>query len=170
MAKEKQPLKDFDIRYATAEDESYLRDWLHTPGMLHWFPVGNEKELENGIKVWMAFSRFSASLTAVLQGTPVGMATLFLMPYRKVAHHAFFKIIVDPKHQQKGIGEALLKNMMHLARNYFRLELIHTEVFEGNPFIQLLEKMKFHRFAYQEDFVKEEGKYFARSLYEKDLI
>jgi putative acetyltransferase len=161
---------DLDIRYAVNEDESYLRGWLHAPGMLHWFPVGNEKELDNGAKVWMAYSRFSASLTAVKGGTPVGMATLFLMPYRKVAHHCFFKLIVDPKYQRQGIGEALLKNLMHLARNYFRLELIHIEVFEGNPLIHLLEKMGFRRYAYQEDYVKEGETYMARALYEKELI
>lgn len=161
---------DLDIRYTVNEDEPYLRDWLHAPGMMHWFPIGNEKELDNGAKVWMAYSRFSASLTAARDGTPFGMATLFLMPYRKVAHHCLFKIIVDPRYQRQGIGESLLKNLMHLARNYFRLELIHIEVFEGNPMIQLLEKMEFRRFAYQKDYVKEGDEYLARALYEKELI
>lgn len=162
--------KDFDIRYTENQDEPYLRDWLHSPGMLHWFPLGNEKELENGVKVWMAFSRFNASLTGVIKGTPVAMGTLFLMPNRKVAHHCLFKIIVNPKYQRQGIGEALLKNLMHLARNYFRLELMHIEVFEGNPLIELLKKKGFRCFAKQKDFVKEDGKYFGRLLYEKDLI
>ena len=59
---------------------------------------------------------------------------------------------------------------MHLARDYFRLELMHIEVFEGNPMSELLKKMKFHRFAHQKDYVKEDGKYFARSLYERELL
>ena len=53
------------------------------------------------------------------------------MPYKKVAHHCLFKIVVDPKHQRKGIGRALLKNLKHLAKTYFHLELMHIEVFEG---------------------------------------
>ncbi len=163
-------LLDIDIRYTVAKDEPYLRDWLNAPCRMHWFPIGNEKELDNGAKVWMAFSRFSASITATFEDTPVGMATLFLMPYRKVAHHCLFKVIVDPKFQRQGVGESILTNLMHLARNYFRLELVHIEVFEGNPMIQLLEKLKFHRFAFQQDYVKEGDKYFSRALYEKELI
>ncbi len=151
-------------------DTPYLREWLHNPEVQKWFPVSEEKEIEDAIQCWIGFSRYSSSLTATLNGAPCGIGTLFLMPYRKVAHHCLFKLVVDPKHQRKGIGASLLKNLKHLAKNYFHLELIHIEVFEGNPFIHLLQKFDFHEFARQEDFVKDKEGYMARILFESNLI
>jgi RimJ/RimL family protein N-acetyltransferase len=157
---------ELDIRYTYVTDTPYLRDWLHNPEVQTWFPVSEEKEIEDAIQCWMGFSRYSSSLTATLSGVPCGIGTLFLMPYRKVAHHCIFKLVVDPKHQHKGIGTSLLKNLKHLAKNYFHLDLIHIEVFEGNPFIHLLKKFDFHEFARQERFIKEKDGYKARVLFE----
>jgi len=158
-----------DIRYTYVTDTPYLRDWLHKPQVQKWFPVSEEREIEDAIQCWIGFSRYSSSLTATLSGTPCGIGTLFLMPYRKVAHHCLFKLVVDPKHQRKGIGASLLKNLKHLAKNYFHLELIHIEVFEGNPFVRLLQKFDFHEFARQKDFVKDNDSYKERVLFESNL-
>ncbi|HSX04629.1 MAG TPA: GNAT family protein [Rhabdochlamydiaceae bacterium] len=163
-------LPGYDIRYTNLMDAAYLRDWLNSPGMLQWFPMSTEKELEDAMRVWIGFSRFNSSITATFNSVPCGIGTLFLMPYRKVAHHCIFKIIVDPKFQRRGIGSSILKNLMHLAKNYFHLELMHIEVFEGNPMILMLQKFHFREFARQQNFVKEEdGKYLGRVLMECDL-
>lgn len=162
-------LPGFDLRYTTLLDTPYLRDWLYSPGMLHWFPMSEEKEVEDALRVWIGFSRFSASLTATTNSVPCGIGTLFLMPYRKVAHHCLFKLIVDPKFQRKGVGTSLLKNLKHLAKNYFNLELMHIEVFEGNPLIHMLKNQNFHEYAKQEKYVKEGDRYFARVLMESYL-
>lgn len=162
-------LPGFDIRYTEPSDGSYLKEWLSSAGMLHWFPMSEGKELEDAIACWIGFARFQASLTATLDGVPCGMATLFLMPYRKVSHHALFKVIVDPKHQKKGIGGSLIKNVKHLAKQKFRLDFIHIEVFEGNPLLSLLHEYDFHEFARQERFVKEGEHYLGRVLLESFL-
>lgn len=162
-------ISGFDIRYTYVTDTPYLRDWLHHSAVQKWFPVSEEKEIEDAIQCWIGFSRYSSSLTATVNGTPCGVGTLFLMPYRKVAHHCLFKLVVDPKHQRKGIGSSLLKNLKHLAKNYFHLDLIHIEVFEGNPFIRLLQKFDFHEFARQERFVKDKDVYLSRILFESFL-
>jgi RimJ/RimL family protein N-acetyltransferase len=159
----------FDIRYTYLTDTLFLKRWLAAPGMLHWFPMSLEKEVEDAVQCWMGFCRYSSSITATLNGVPCGVGTLFLMPYKKVAHHALFKIIVDPQHQHKGIGTALVKNLKHLAKTYFSLEIIHIEVFEGNPLIHILKKLDFHEFGRQERFVKEGDKYFSRILLETHL-
>jgi len=160
----------FDIRYTTLTDTPYLINWLKTEGMLHWFPMSTEKEMQDAAACWIGFSRFSSSLTATIDGTPCGIGTLFLMPYRKVSHHCLFKMIVDPAHQGKGIGSSLLKNLKHLAKNYFNLELMHIEIYEGNRILFLLKKFDFHEFARQERYVKEEGgSYLARILLESNL-
>lgn len=155
-----------DIRYTYVTDAPYLRQWLDMPQVQKWFPVSEEKEIEDAVQCWIGFSRYSCSLTAVLEGVPCGIATLFLMPYKKVAHHALFKIVVDPEYQRRGIGTALIRNLKHLAKNYFRLDLVHTEVFEGNPLIHLLEAQGFQVYAKQSDFVKDQGRYLGRILYE----
>jgi RimJ/RimL family protein N-acetyltransferase len=162
-------LPGLDIRYTYVSDTPYLRDWLLKPEVQKWFPVSEEREIEDAVQCWIGFSRYSSSLTATLNGSPCGIATLFLMPYRKVAHHCLFKLVVDPKHQRKGIGSALLKNLKHLAKNYFHLDLIHIEVFEGNSFIRLLQKFDFYEFARQERFVKDKDGYKARILLESSL-
>jgi RimJ/RimL family protein N-acetyltransferase len=158
-----------DIRYTYVTDTPYLRQWLEVPDVQKWFPVSEEQEIADCVQCWIGFSRYSSSLTATLNGVPCGIGTLFLMPYRKVAHHCIFKLIVDPKHQGKGIGTALLKNLKHLAKNYFHLELIHIEVFEGNPVIHLLLKHGFQEFTRQEKFMKDKEGYHARILFESYL-
>jgi len=159
----------YDIRYTQVGDLEYLRAWLKSPGMLHWFAMQAEKEVEDAAQCWIGFSRWSSSLTAVIDNVPCAIGTLFLMPYRKVAHQALLKLIVDPQHQRKGIGFSLLKNLKHLAKHYFRLELVNIEVVETNPILELLKKHDFYEVVRQEKFFKEDGNYFARVVMEAKL-
>lgn len=159
-------IADLEIRYTQLPDAPYLKEWLTSPGMLHWFPMSEEKEVEDAVQGWIGFCRWSCSLTCTIKNEPCAIGTLFLMPYRKVAHHCLFKMIVAPKWQRHGVGYSLLKNLKHLAKTYFRLEIMHIEVYEGNPIIALLEKLGFRQFARQEKFVKENDKYLARLLFE----
>lgn len=162
-------MTEIDIRYTYVTDILYLRQWLRDPQVQKWFPVVEEKEIEDALQCWIGFSRYSSSLTAVIDGTPCGIATLFLMPYRKVAHHALFKIVVGPEFQRRGVGTSLLKNLKHLAKNYFHLDLIHTEIFTGNPLTHLLEAQGFQVYAQQDNYVKDQGHYLGRILYETFL-
>ncbi len=162
-------LPGFDIRYTYVTDITYLRQWIQSPGMLKWFPMSTEKEIEDAIQCWIGFCRWSASITATVNHIPCGIGTLFLMPYKKVAHHCLFKIIVDPNFQKRGIGDSLIRNLKHLAQNYFRLEMLSTEVFEGNPIISLLGKNGFREIFRQEKYVKDEEGYHARVFFEVHL-
>jgi RimJ/RimL family protein N-acetyltransferase len=159
----------FDIRYTDLTDAPYLRDWLSVPEVLKWFPMSDGKEMEDAVQCWIGFSRYQCSLTALIDGEPCAVGTLFLMPYRKVAHHCLFKLVVNPAFQRQGIGRVLLKNLEHLAKHRFRIELIHIEVFEGNPLIALLKELSFHEFGTQDRFVKDGNTYLGRHLYEKHL-
>jgi ribosomal protein S18 acetylase RimI-like enzyme len=159
----------YDLRFTHLTDGPYLRDWMLQPGVQRWFPISEEKEIDDAVQCWVGFSRYNSSLTATVNDNVVGIGTLFLMPYKKVAHHCLFKLVVDPKYQRQGIGRSLLKNLIHLAKSRFKLDLMHIEVFEGNPLIHLLKELDFHEFARQEKFVKDGDLYLTRILYERNL-
>lgn len=159
----------FDIRYTEMEDLPFLEKWFEDPKELEPFPF-DEHLKKDALKNWIGFSRFQASLTGTVDGVPCAVGTLFLMPYRKVAHHCSFYLIVDPKHRRKGFGYSMVKNLLHLAKMRFRLESVHVEVFEPNPLLSILKRLQFHSFARQEGFVELQGKMHARVLLEHFFV
>ena len=161
-------MEGLDIRYSFVTDISYLREWVSNPETLKWFPFSTEKETEDAVHCWIGFCRWSCSLTATIHHVPCAIGTLFLMPYRKVAHQAVFKLVVDPKWRRQGVGEALIKNLKHLAKNYFHLDVIAIEIFEGNPVLSLLKKQGFEEIFRQDRYVKDET-YRARIYMEAHL-
>jgi RimJ/RimL family protein N-acetyltransferase len=156
---------DFDIRYSTPEDLEPLKEWFQEPGACDFFPF-NDAEKEESLKNWIGFAKFKASLTGVLGNRPCAMGTLFLMPYRKVAHHCSFYLIVDPAHRRQGIGTSMVRNLLNLAKNRFRLESLHAEIYEGSPIHSILLKEGFEEVFRQENFLKQNGELKARIILE----
>ncbi len=158
-----------DVRFTEESDAPCLREWLEEPGVLRWFPVVDAPELDDTIQRWIGFSRYKCSLTAVLDGVPCGIATLWLMPYRKLAHQCQFGMIVGQPYRGRGVGSALLNNLLHLAKERFRIEMIHLEVYYGNPAIHLYQRFGFKEFGRQDAWIKEEGEYLGRIFMERYL-
>src|SRR5690349_16504523 len=138
-----------DMRYTENSDGPALHKWLQEPGILRWFPMCDEVEIEDAVSRWISFARYRCSLTATINGEPCGIATLYLQPYRKLAHQCEFGIIVGDGHRNKGVGGQLIKNLIHLAKNYFRIELLHLQVYAENPAIHLYERWGFTEFGRQ---------------------
>lgn len=159
------PIPDFDIRYTTMEDLPYLQEWFQDPAACDDYPF-NATEKEDSLKNWIGFSKFKASLTGTIENVPVAIGTLFLMPYRKVAHHCSFYLMVDPKHRRKGIGTSMLRNLLHLAQNRFKLESVHVEIYEPSALLPILLKLGFEQSVRQENFVRIDGCPRARLLLE----
>lgn len=159
------PIPGFDIRYTTLEDLTYLQEWFKDPVSCDDYPF-NFTEKEDSLKNWVGFSKFKASLTGIIDDVPCAIGTLFLMPYRKVAHHCSFYLMVDPNHRRKGVGVAMVRNLLHLARNRFRLESVHVEIFEPSALLPILIQLGFELFVRQENFVKIDGNPRARLLLE----
>jgi putative acetyltransferase len=149
-------LADFDIRFSEPGDLAFLEKCFSAGGASDDFPFG-PAEMEEALKNWIGFSKYNASLTGTLQNIPCALGTLFLMPYKKVAHHCSFYIIVDPEHRRKGIGTDLIRNLLHLAKTRFRLESVHAELFEPSLLTPLLQKLNFIEFARQENYVHIDG-------------
>ncbi len=157
----------FDIRYSQMEDFHPLHAWLSDPATHIWFPPSIPREIEEFAKNWIGFSRFRSSLTATAQGVPVAVGTLFLLPYKKVAHQCSFYLVVAPEMRRKGVGSSMVKNLLNLAQNYFHFESVYADVYEGCPLLPLLEKkFSFQQIDYQERFVKNPTGYLARIIVE----
>jgi putative acetyltransferase len=155
-------MDEVDIRYTRLLDIPYLKKWVSASGFLEALPMDDQEETDLFLRYLSSFIPHQSSLTATINHIPCGIATLFLMPYKKVSHHCSFTIYVDPSKWRQGIGRSLLKNIIHLAKNYFRLEALHTEILGDSPLIPLLHEMGFKEFVRQENYVKKEGRYYPR--------
>lgn len=161
-------LAGLEIRYTEMSDTPHVREWLMDPTVATWFPMADAVEIDDAANRWVAFSKYRCSLTAVLDGVPCGIATLYLQPYRKLAHQCEFGIIVAPGYRNKGIGSDLLKNLIHLAKEYFKIELLHLQVYAKNPAINLYQRFGFREFGCQTHWIKEaDGSYTGRIFMEK---
>lgn len=159
-----------DIRYTDLSDGRFLKQWLMDPQVVRWFPIGDETEVDDAVHRWIGFSRYKCSLTAVKNGEPCGIATLYLQPYKKLAHQCEFGIIVGGSNRGQGIGTSLLKNLIHLAKDKFRIELLHLQVYSENPAVHLYERLGFKEFGRQNCWIKElDGTYTGRMFMEKFL-
>lgn len=156
---------DFDIRFSEMADLAVLESFFIDEKAFQDFPFGPE-EKEMALRNWIGFSRFHSSLTGTWQNRPCAIGTLFLMPYRRVAHHASFYLIVDPTMRNRGIGSSMVKNLLHLAKSRFSLESLHVEVFEPSLLLPILEKFGFSIFARQENFVHVDDRCRSRILLE----
>lgn len=157
------------IRPALEADHKYLVEWLLQPGVLKWFPLSDLREVEDAARIWMSYSKQGAVLTALWDGVPCGIANLYLQPYKKLAHQCLFAIIVDETYRGKGVGTRLLEALIALGKEKFKLEMIHLEVYEGNPAIRLYRRMGFVQYGSQRHFIKDEGRYLAKILMQKKL-
>ncbi len=157
------------IRFGEEADQKYLVDWLLQPGVLEWFPLADLREVEDAARIWVSYHKYNAVLTSLWDGVPCGIANLYLQPYKKLAHQCLFAIIVDEKYRGKGVGAKLLRELMQLAKERFQIELLHLEVYQGNPAINLYRRLGFQEYGVQRHFVKEGGKYLSKILMQKTL-
>ncbi len=161
--------KDYDLRFSFLIDENFLLEELKDKETMQWLPPSSESDVKIFARNWAGFARYQCSLSAMYGKETVGMATLFLMPYVKVAHLSMMYMVVKKEYRNKGVGRSLLKNINHLARTKFKLESIHVEIFEGCPLEHLLIKGGYKKIITQENFVELDNQMKARLIYEVDL-
>lgn len=158
------------FRFSEQADGDFLTKWLNDPTVLLWFPMDGEKEIEHSVRVWMDYATKGYGFTALWDGEPCGLAVLNIQPFQKLAHTCLLSIIVSPACRNKGIGTALLQKLIDLAKNTFHIEVLHLEVYEGNPAQRLYERLGFSYFGKHASFSKEgPGKYRARICMQKKL-
>lgn len=157
------------IRLSKEEEAPLLAQWIAEPDILRWFPMTDQREIDDAVKIWLGYTRMQASFTAEYNGIPAGMAVLYLQAFKRFSHHCLFAIIVDAKHRNQGIGKALIEHFEKVARDQFQIKILHLEVYEGNPAIHLYERMGFKEYGRHPRFIKEDGKYISKILMQKEL-
>lgn len=157
------------IREARSDDEPLLVSWLSQEGVLKWFPLTDLKEIEDAAKIWLSYSKQKAVLTAEYDGIPCAIANLYIQPFKKLSHQCLFAIIVDENFRGKGVGTKLIESLEILAKEQFGLKILHLEVYEENPAINLYRKLGFEEFGKQRRFIKENGCYRSKIFMQKRL-
>lgn len=158
------------LRPAIEEDRSYLKSWLSDPQILLWFPMDGEKEVDDSIRVWMDYAVNKQGITALSNGVPCGMIVIYVQPFQKLKHTCLLSIIVDEKFRNQGIGRKLLEEIIILAKDTFQIEILHLEVYEGNPAKRLYERLGFTPYGLHEHFTKElNGEYRSKVFMQKYL-
>jgi len=160
---------DYDLRFSELTDEPFLKEQLLDEGTRVWYPPSSESDINIFVRNWAGFARYNCSLTAIYKGEIIGMVTIFLMPYVKVAHLAMAYMIVKKEFRRKGVGKSLLKNINHLAKTKFKLDSMHFEIFEGCCIEPLLKQGGYKLVFQQDNFVELFGKLKARLVYEMEL-
>lgn len=169
MKQQQDPPEGFDVRYTESSDAEFLRKWLSLPLTMQNFPMRAPNEIDDAVQRWIGFAQYKCSITAVLDGEPVGISTLYLQAYQTLKHQCEFGIIVSDQHRNKQVGSHLLRNVMHLAKNYFSIELLHLQVMADSPAIRLYKRFGFREFGRQTRWCKDGNTYIGRVLMERIL-
>ncbi len=157
------------VRPAETEDAPYLKSWLMDPEILRGFPMANENEVDDSVRIWVSYAKQKAGVTVLVDGKQVGMANLYIQPFKKFAHQCLFSIIVESKERSKGIGTILLTELMRVAKEQFQIEILHLEVYDGNPAIRLYQRMGFKEYGRHAKFIKIDDIYIDKILMQRAL-
>ena len=71
--------------------------------------------------------------------------------------------------RNKGIGSFLLNSVMRLAKEQFKIELLHLQVYAENPAQKLYKRFGFREFGRQTHWIKESDRYVGRVFMERFL-
>jgi len=149
--------KQITVRVSEEQDAPYLHKWLMDPVVLQWFPLDNDREVEDAVRIWMSYKEMGCAYTGCVEGTPCGMAVLYLHRYKKLLHQSLFAIIVEEKYRGQGVGTKIFERLRADAKEKFHLEILHLEVYAGNPAKNLYDRLGFVEYGRQNHFLKERG-------------
>lgn len=145
------------VRVSEDKDAPFLHRWLMDPVVLQWFPLDNEREVEDAVRIWLSYKETGCAYTGCVNGVPCGMAVLYLHRHKKMLHQSLFAIIVDEKYRGQGVGSQIFQHLKQEAKEKFHLEILHLEVYAGNPAKSLYERLGFVEYGTQCRFLKERG-------------
>lgn len=163
-------MTDVVIKTSEKRDTESLSLWFKEPGILSGFPMCNDTEVEDSIRLWSYHIDMGAGLTAWIGGERVGMLVLYINPFKKLAHTCLFSIVVNPAFRKRGVATLLIQTAEKVAKEKFGIEILHLEVYEKNEkAYRLYQKLGFIPYGKQKHFTKENGAYLDKVLMQKKL-
>ena len=163
------------VRDTESGDILFLEKWLNHESSRKSYLPENAEEAKVSASMWMSVCllncSYNSSLTATVDGEPVGIVTLQLIPFKKIKHTAEFSIIVSPEYQRNGVGSNLMNEFFKMCKERFGLELIYLHIYQGSDSIKFYKKLGFIKFATQEKWLKDPstGHYRSRIFLQKNL-
>jgi RimJ/RimL family protein N-acetyltransferase len=144
------------IRKSKEEDLPFLKRCLLDPSVIAYYPMSDEKEVDDALVTWKYYIKEGCAFTAVdAEDKPLGMANLYIHTFERLKKQSLFSIVVDRDMRGKGIGTSLLKELIRSAKEDFNVRLLHLEVYEGNPAYNLYVRLGFVEYARHKRFLKE---------------
>ncbi|PCI76049.1 hypothetical protein COB21_04890 [Candidatus Aerophobetes bacterium] len=156
---------DFDIRYTYGADYNAILALIKEQSVD--LAVSSSRDMENFARNWTYMGKYKASLTLLYKGLSIGFAALFLMPYKKTKHLCQGYILIEKQYRNQGIEMRAIKNLSHLAEHSFDLSTLHFKEFDGCFLSPFLEQSGYKLLYRQEKYVKVDGQYRGRSVYER---
>ncbi|NGX50704.1 MAG: putative phosphinothricin acetyltransferase YwnH [Chlamydiae bacterium] len=158
------------MRKTTEKDSPFFLKWFEQEGVLDGFPMTDKREVEDSVRIWMLYAKKGSSITALYKKKPCGSANLYINDIEKMKHHSLFVILVDEKMRNRGIGTLLLKEISRIAKEKFKVEILHLEVYENNPALNLYKRLGFEEYGRHPRYLKDEkGNYYDKILMQKEL-
>ncbi|MGH8183035.1 MAG: GNAT family N-acetyltransferase [Rhodanobacteraceae bacterium] len=137
------------IRIATPEDAEAIAaaeaETQRTPGLLVGWP--GEFPVEAYRDKIAKLATDGRYIVAEDDGAPVGHAFLEPRPMRANAHVFTLTIVVHPGHIERGIGRAMLRDLLDWAQGDVRVGKVELNVRAGNQRAQAL----YHKFGFIEE-------------------
>ncbi len=160
---------DLLIRVSTEEDENVWKEWLEEKGILKWFPMTGQAEIDDSLRIWKYYITKKSIFTILSNKQVCGVVNLYLNEFKKMKHQCLFAIIIAKEFRGKGIGKYFLEEIIKKAKNDFSIEQLHLEVYENNPAIHLYKKLGFEIYGEHKHSLKENNKYIAKIFMRKFL-
>ena len=143
------------LRQPTDGDMEWLvKEWScrNNVERIHAFSHRNISEVKNSAEYF--FSRPEQVIVAELDSEVIGLAQLDIDPFKKLSHNAFFCLLVSKEHRNKGVGTAIMKELIEIARSKFNVKTLFLDVSEGNPAIRLYDRLGFMQCGCEPRFLK----------------
>ena len=163
-------LGPLQIRYSEEGDIPILARFLMQPGVMPFFPMCDQREVDDAAKVWIGYREHNSAYTALYDGEVVGMTNVYVSPFGKLKKQSLFSIIVDEKMRGQGIGGMLLDHLEEAAKDDHGIELLHLEVYEDNPAKRLYERKGFVEYGKHPNFLREPDGFRTKILMQKMLV
>lgn len=157
------------IEKSTIKDAQLFERLLLEPDVLEFFPMWGIKEIKDSVRVWEMYCKKETSLTSYVDGKACGLAYLNIQVYKKFSHQCLLTIIVDKNYRNQGVGTKLIEEVILLGKKKFGIELLHLEVYEGNPAINLYKRLGFEEFGIHRKWLKDNGKYIGKIFMQRSI-